>query len=46
MHALFDLVAAVNVTHPYVEDFLGDPRISESYGLISLIGGARSITTT
>jgi hypothetical protein len=46
MHALFDLLAAVNVTHPYVEGFIADPRLSESYGLLSLIGAARSITTT
>jgi len=46
MHALFDLLAAVNVTHPYVEGFIADPKLSESYGLLSLIGAARSITTT
>ena len=46
MHVLFDLIAAFNVCHPYTEQFLGDPKISENYGLMSLIGAARSITTT
>jgi DNA-binding MarR family transcriptional regulator len=46
MHVLFDLMAAYNVSDPYVEGFLGDPKIADSYGLLSLIGAARSITPT
>jgi DNA-binding MarR family transcriptional regulator len=46
MHALFELIAAFNVCQPYTEHFIGDPRISESYGLLSLIGASQSITTT
>jgi len=46
MHVLFDLIAAFNVAHPYTEHFIGDPKISENYGLMSLIGASGSITTT
>jgi DNA-binding MarR family transcriptional regulator len=46
MHVLFDVMAAYNVSDPYVEHFLGDPKLSEGYGLMSLIGAAGSITTT
>jgi DNA-binding MarR family transcriptional regulator len=46
MHVLFDLVAAYNVCDPYVEEFLGDPRIADSYGLLSLIGASGQITPT
>ena len=46
MHVLFDLMAALNVSGTYVEDFLGDPKLADSYGLVSLIGAARSITPT
>ena len=46
MHVLFDLMAAYNVSDPYVEGFLGDPKLADSYGLLSLIGAARSITPT
>jgi DNA-binding MarR family transcriptional regulator len=46
MHALFEVMAAYNVSDPYVQHFLRDPRLSESYGLMSLIGAAKSITTT
>ncbi|HST25765.1 MAG TPA: MarR family winged helix-turn-helix transcriptional regulator [Gaiellaceae bacterium] len=46
MHVLFDVMAAYNVTDPYVEYFLGDPKLADSYGLMSLIGASGSITTT
>ena len=46
MHALFEVMAAYNVSDPYVQHYLHDPRLSESYGLMSLIGAAKSITTT
>ena len=46
MHALFEVMAAYNVSDPYVQHFLRDPRLSESYGLMSLIGASKSITTT
>ena len=46
MHVLFDLMAALNVSDTYVQEFLGDPKLAESYGLLSLIGAAKAITTT
>lgn len=46
MHVLFDLVAALNVSDAYVQHFLADPKLSEQYGLMSLIGAAGSITPT
>ena len=46
MHALFDLLAAYNVMQPFVEEMLGDPVLADSYGLMSLIGGAKEITPT
>ena len=46
MHVLFDVMAAFNVSDPYVEHFLGDPKLADSYGLMSLIGASGSITTT
>lgn len=46
MHVLFDLMAAQNVAHPFVAELLGDPALAESYGLMSLIGGAKEITPT
>lgn len=46
MHVLFDLMAAYNVSDPYVEGFLADPRLADSYGLLSLIGAAGEITPT
>jgi DNA-binding MarR family transcriptional regulator len=46
MHVLFDLMAAFNVSNPFVEELLGDPKLAENYGLLSLIGGAKSITPT
>jgi len=46
MHVLFDVMAAFNVSDPFVEHFLGDPQLADSYGLISLIGASGSITTT
>jgi len=46
MHALFHLMAAYNVSDPYVEHFLGNPKLAENYGLMSLIGASGSITTT
>ncbi len=46
MHVLFDLTAALNVSDTYVVEFLGDPKLADSYGLLSLIGAAKSITTT
>jgi DNA-binding MarR family transcriptional regulator len=39
-------MAAYNVSDPYVEHFLGDPELADSYGLMSLIGASGSITTT
>jgi hypothetical protein len=32
MHVLFDLMAALNVSGTYVKDFLGDPKLADSYG--------------
>ena len=46
MHVLFDLMAALNVSDTYVQEFLADPKLAESYGLLSLIGAAKAITTT
>ena len=46
MHVLFDLTAALNVSDTYVQEFLGDPKLADSYGLLSLIGAAKAITTT
>jgi DNA-binding MarR family transcriptional regulator len=46
MHVLFDVMAAFNVSDPFVEHFIGDPLLADSYGLISLIGASGSITTT
>jgi DNA-binding MarR family transcriptional regulator len=46
MHVLFDLMAALNVSDTYVVEFLGDPKLADSYGLLSLIGAAKAITTT
>jgi len=46
MHVLFDLHTAHNVSAPYVEEFLGDPRLADNYALMSLIGGVGSITPT
>jgi len=46
MHVLFDLMAALNVSDTYVEHFLQNPKVSENYGLMSLIGAAGSITPT
>jgi DNA-binding MarR family transcriptional regulator len=46
MHVLFDLMAALNVSDTYVQEFIGDPKLAESYGLLSLIGAAKAITTT
>jgi DNA-binding MarR family transcriptional regulator len=46
MHVLFDLTAALNVSDTYVQEFLGDPKLADSYGLLSLIGAAEAITTT
>ena len=46
MHVLFDVMAAYNVSDPFVEHFLGDPKLADSYGLLSLIGASGSITTT
>jgi DNA-binding MarR family transcriptional regulator len=46
MHVLFDVMAAHNVSDPYVEHFLGDSKLAENYGLMSLIGASGSITTT
>jgi DNA-binding MarR family transcriptional regulator len=46
MHVLFDLMAALNVSDTYVQEFLGDPKLADSYGLLSLMGAAKAITTT
>jgi DNA-binding MarR family transcriptional regulator len=46
MHVLFDVMAAFNVSDPFVEHYLGDPKLAENYGLMSLIGASGSITTT
>jgi DNA-binding MarR family transcriptional regulator len=46
MHVLFDLNAAHNVSETFVEVVLGGSPLADGFALLSLIGGAGSITPT